>query len=127
MTDTQIAPVTNKSELEEFITFPWKVYKDDPYWVPPLLSERREFLDPEQNPFFEHAKAQFFVARQNGDAVGTIGAFSNYLYNEIHKDNTGFFGFFEVLDDPDTAVALLKTAENWAKIPQNGHFWFFFP
>jgi len=113
--DTQIAPVTNKSELEEFITFPWKVYKDNPYWVPPLLSERRQFFDPEKNPFFEHAKAQFFVARRNGDVVGTIGAHSNYLYNEIHKDNTGFFGFFEVLDDPDAAAALLETVERWAK------------
>jgi GNAT superfamily N-acetyltransferase len=125
VTDTQIAPVTNKSELEEFITFPWKVYKDDPYWVPPLLSERREFLDPEQNPFFEHAKAQFFIARRNGEAVGTIGAFSNYLYNEIHNDNTGFFGFFEVLNDPDTAAALLRTAESWTR--EVGHDQIFGP
>ena len=117
--DTQIVPVTNKSELEEFITFPWKVYKDNPYWVPPLLSERRSFFDPEKNPFFEHGKAQFFVARRNGDVVGTIGAHSNYLYNEIHNDNTGFFGFFEVLDDPDTAAALLETAERWAR--EAGH------
>ncbi|MFQ5942743.1 MAG: hypothetical protein ACE5JF_04245 [Anaerolineales bacterium] len=114
MTETQISPVSNKFELDEFIAFPWKVYKGDPYWVPPLLSERRQFFDPQKNPFFEHAKASFFLARRNGEVVGTIGAFSNYLYNEIHKDNTGFFGFFEVLDDPEVAEALLKTAENWA-------------
>lgn len=114
VTETQISPVSNKFELDEFIAFPWKVYKGDPYWVPPLLSERRQFFDPQKNPFFEHAKASFFLARRNGEVVGTIGAFSNYLYNEIHKDNTGFFGFFEVLDDPEVAEALLKTAENWA-------------
>ncbi|GMR09412.1 MAG: GNAT family N-acetyltransferase [Anaerolineae bacterium] len=117
--DTQISPVSSKSELEEFIAFPWKVYKDDPYWVPPLISERKQFLDPQKNPFFEHAKATFFVARQNGEVVGTIGAFSNYLYNEIHEDNAGFFGFFEVLEDPETAAALLKTAEDWAR--EAGH------
>jgi GNAT superfamily N-acetyltransferase len=117
--ETQISPVSNKSELDEFIAFPWKVYKGDPYWVPPLISERKQFLDPQKNPFFEHAKATFFVARQNGEVVGTIGAFSNYLYNEIHEDNTGFFGFFEVLEDPDAAAALLRSAEEWAK--EAGH------
>ncbi len=119
VTEIEIAPVTNKSELEEFITFPWKVYKGNPYWVPPLISERKQFLDPEQNPFFEHAKAAFFVARRNGEVVGTIGAHSNYLYNEIHNDNAGFFGFFEVMEDPDTAAALLRTAESWAR--EAGH------
>ncbi|MFQ5922304.1 MAG: hypothetical protein ACE5M4_05625 [Anaerolineales bacterium] len=117
--ETQISPVSNKSELDEFIAFPWKVYNGDPYWVPPLISERKQFLDPQKNPFFEHAKARFFIARQNGEVVGTIGAFSNYLYNEIHKDNAGFFGFFEVLDDPDTAAALLNIAESWAR--EAGH------
>lgn len=119
LTDIQISPVSNKSELDEFIAFPWKVYQGDRYWVPPLISERKQLLDPEQNPFFEHAKATFFIARRNGEVIGTIGAFSNYLYNEIHKDNAGFFGFFEVLDDPDLAAALLKTAEIWAK--EAGH------
>ncbi|MFV1858609.1 MAG: hypothetical protein ACC647_04580 [Anaerolineales bacterium] len=117
--ETQISPVSNKSELEEFIAFPWKVYKGDPYWVPPLISERKQFLDPQKNPFFEHAKATFFLARRNGEVVGTVGAFSNYLYNEIHEDNAGFFGFFEVLEDPETAAALLKTAEDWAR--EAGH------
>lgn len=119
MPETQISLVTNKRELKEFIVFPWKVYKGDPNWVPPLISERKQFLDPEKNPFFEHAEAAFFLARQNGEVVGTIGAFSNHLYNEIHNDKSGFFGFFEVLDDPDTAVALLRTAEDWAK--EAGH------
>jgi len=117
--ETQISPVSSKSELEEFIAFPWRVYKGDPYWVPPLISERKQFLDPQKNPFFEHAKATFFLARQNGEVVGTIGAFSNYLYNEIHEGNAGFFGFFEVLEDPETAAALLKTAEDWAR--EAGH------
>jgi len=115
VSETQISLVTNKSELEEFIVFPWKVYKGDPNWVPPLISERKQFLDPQKNPFFEHAEAAFFLARHNGEVVGTIGAFSNHLYNEIHNDKSGFFGFFEVLDDPDTAAALLRTAEEWAK------------
>jgi GNAT superfamily N-acetyltransferase len=119
MPEIRIDPVTNKAELDEFIAFPWKVYKNDPYWVPPLISEQRKLLDQDHHPFFEHAKATFFLARSNGEVVGTIGAFSNYLYNEVHKDNTGFFGFFEVLEEPDAAVELLIAAEYWAR--EAGH------
>jgi GNAT superfamily N-acetyltransferase len=115
MAGLKITPASNKSELQQFITFPWKVYENDPYWVPPLISERKEFFDPERNPFFEHAEADFFLARRNGEVVGTIGAFSNHLYNETHNSNSGFFGFFEVLDEPETAAELLKTAEAWAR------------
>lgn len=115
MAETTISQVSNKSELEEFITFPWKVYAGDPNWVPPLISERKQFLDREKNPFFEHAEASFFLARRNGEVVGTIAAISNQLYNEIHEDRSGFFGFFEVLDEPETAAGLLNAAENWAR------------
>ena len=119
MPELKIARASSRSELEEFITFPWKVYESNPCWVPPLISERKQFLDPERNPFFEHAKATFFLARRNGQVVGTIGAFSNHLYNQVHGENSGFFGFFEVLDEPEAASRLLSTAEDWAR--QAGH------
>ncbi|MGD2252150.1 MAG: hypothetical protein PVF70_04460 [Anaerolineales bacterium] len=98
----------------EFITFPWEVYREDPYWVPPLISERKGFLDPSHNPFFEHARVQLYLARRNHQVVGTIGAFTNDNYNQFQQVNTGFFGFFEVLEDPEAAEALLRTAETWA-------------
>jgi GNAT superfamily N-acetyltransferase len=87
--------------------------------VPPLISERREFLDRTKNPFFQHGRAEYFLARRDGNVVGTIGAFTNDRYNEFQRVNTGFFGFFEVLDDPEAARALLVTAEAWAR--QAGH------
>ncbi len=119
MPELQITAVSNKSELEQFITFPWQVYRSNPHWVPPLISERKRFLDPDHNPFFEHAKATFYLARRNGQVVGTIGAFSNQLYNQVHSENAGFFGFYEVLDEPETAGALLAAAEAWGR--QAGH------
>jgi GNAT superfamily N-acetyltransferase len=108
-----------KQEFDDFVTFPWKVYADDPYWVPPIISNRRDFLDPEKNAFFEHARAQYFLAQRDGQTVGTIAAFTNDLYNEFQEVNTGFFGFFEVLDDPPAAAELLRTAEDWTR--QAGH------
>lgn len=110
-----VQPVENKKDLEEFITFPWSVYADDPYWVPPLIEERKEFLDPERNAFFEHAKASYFIARRGNKNVGTIAAFTNDRYNEFHEENKGWFGFFEVLEDPEAAAALLDKAASWAR------------
>jgi GNAT superfamily N-acetyltransferase len=103
------------AEREAFITFAWKVYKDNPYWVPPLINERKDFLDPAHNAFFEHATAEYFMAFRGEEPVGTIAAFTNTAYNEFQDVNVGFFGFFEVLEDRKAAHALLRTAEEWVR------------
>ena len=114
-----IKPVVTEAERLALLEFPWKVYRGDPYWVPPLLSERKAFTDPKQSPFFEHARVQFYLARRGDEIVGTIAAFTNDLYNEFHQANVGWFGFFEVLQDPEAAAGLLATAQGWAR--QAGH------
>jgi GNAT superfamily N-acetyltransferase len=114
-----ITPVVTEAERLALLEFPWKVYRGDPYWVPPLLSERKAFTDPKQSPFFEHARVQFYLARRGDEIVGTIAAFTNDLYNEFHQANVGWFGFFEVLQDPEAAAGLLATAQGWAR--QAGH------
>jgi GNAT superfamily N-acetyltransferase len=115
MRDVRITPVDSEHDRLAFLKFPWKVYRDDPHWVPPLLSERKAFTDPAHNPFFQHARVQFFLARRGDDIVGTIAAFTNDLYNQFHESNVGWFGFFEVLPDPEAARALLDTAAEWAR------------
>ncbi|MGD8553450.1 MAG: GNAT family N-acetyltransferase [Anaerolineales bacterium] len=115
MTELRVQKVESQADLEAFIHFPWTVYKDDPYWVPPLISERKEFLSTEHNPFFEHASAAYFLALRGEQVVGTIAAVSNENYNTFQGTNLGFFGFFEVLEDPEAARALLETAERWVK------------
>jgi hypothetical protein len=119
MTEIKIHPVQTKDDLAEFITFPWTVYAQDPYWVPPLIEERKEFHDPERNAFFEHARAQNFIAKRGEQNVGTIAAFTNDRYNEFHDENKCWFGFFEVLEDPEAAAALFNAAEAWAR--EAGH------
>lgn len=114
-----IKPVENLEERKAFLRFPWKVYQDNPYWVPPIFSERVHFTDPGKNPFFEHSEAQMYLALRGDEIVGTIAAFTNGRHNEFQKENIGFFGFFEVLEDYEAAEALLKTAERWAK--EKGH------
>ncbi len=115
MSNLTILPVQDDNGVRAVIEFPWEVYRGDRYWVPPLISERRAFLDPKHNPFFQHGRLQLYLARRGDRIVGTIGAFTNDLYNQFHEVNSGWFGFFEVLEDPEAAAALLKAAEGWAR------------
>ncbi|MFL7791927.1 MAG: GNAT family N-acetyltransferase [Anaerolineae bacterium] len=110
-----IQPIHTPEERLEFIHFQWEVYRDDPNWVPPFISERVELLDKDRHPFHEHADMQLFVARRDGKLVGTIAGIINHRHNEVHQEQVGFFGFFEVLQDREAAEALLETACDWVR------------
>jgi GNAT superfamily N-acetyltransferase len=110
----EIERVESKKQLEEFIKVPWMVYKNDPNWVPWLFFERLEFFDKGKNPFFEHAEADYFIARRDGKPVGTIAAVVNHTHNEFHHENSALFGVFELLEDQEAADALLDAACQWA-------------
>jgi len=110
-----IRQIDSKSDRKKFVKMPWLIYKDDPHWIPPLLIERLEAINPKKNPFFEHGEAAFFLAERDGVAVGRITAHINRLHNEYHKDKTGFFGFFESINEQVVADALLRVAEGWLK------------
>jgi len=113
--DLNIIPAKKISDLKEFIKFPWQVYRDDPHWVPPLITERKEFLDREKNPFFKHAEVEFFLAKKNGKTVGRIAGIVNYNHIEFHQEKAGFLGFFECIKDYDVAQALLDAVREWLK------------
>lgn len=108
-----IEAVKTKRDLKNFVTLPSHLYRNDRYWVPPLLSERYETLDQHRNPFFQHAKMEMFIARVNGVVVGRVAAILNHLHNEVHQDRVGFFGFFECANDPVIANQLLGAAATW--------------
>jgi GNAT superfamily N-acetyltransferase len=109
----EVSPVASRADLKAFMKLPWRIYRDDPHWVPPLLSELEKVLDPKQHPFHQHAESALFLARRNGDVVGRISASVNHLYNEFHEAKVGNFGFFESIDDVEVARALLDTAFDW--------------
>lgn len=110
-----IEPIAQPRDRLRFIQQPWQVYASYPSWVPPLLIERRRFLDPARNPFFQHAEVQLFIARRGDRDVGTIAAFINHAYNQFQGRPVGCFGFFEVLPDAEAAAALLQAAEAWVR------------
>jgi GNAT superfamily N-acetyltransferase len=75
----------------------------------------KALLDRRRNPFFQHAEAEYFLAERAGEVVGRVAAIHNRLHNETHEDRVGFFGFFESVDDPAVAGALLDAAADWCR------------
>lgn len=110
-----VRKVETPADFRAFFAFPWTVYKNDPNWVPPLLSMRRDLLDKRKNPAWEYCEGDFFAAWRGDQIVGTIAAYINHRHNEFHDERVGWFGAFEVLDDAEAARALLDTASAWVK------------
>jgi GNAT superfamily N-acetyltransferase len=110
-----VRPVASKRDLTTFIKLPWRLYRNEPNWVPPLVSERRQFLDRRKNPWFEHGEAEYFLAWRDGRPVGRITAQVDRVLNEFQDNDWGLFGFFECEDDPEAAAALLRAAETWLR------------
>jgi GNAT superfamily N-acetyltransferase len=111
----EVRPVAGRSDLTTFIKLPWRLYRNERLWVPPLVYERRQFLDRRKNPFFEHAEAEYFLAWRDGHAVGRITAQIDRRLNEFQHNRWGLFGFFECEADPEVAEALLAAAERWLR------------
>lgn len=111
----KIRRVANESDRLSFIKLPWEIYKNNKFWVPPLLFDVKKNLDPKKNPFFQHAEVELFLAEDKGKLVGRIAAIKNDAHNNFHKDKTGFFGFYETIDDEEVSDLLLDTACGWLK------------
>lgn len=115
MRDVRIEKVISKKDLKEFIRFPWKIYKDDPNWVPPLIMDMKEKLNQKKNPFFEHAKMDLFLAYKENEIVGRIAAIIDFNHNEFHSEKVVFFGLYESINELNVADSLLNTAAKWGK------------
>jgi GNAT superfamily N-acetyltransferase len=114
--NTSIRPVKNKADLNKFIRFPWKIYKGNSHWVPPLIKDVKFKLDRKKHPFFENARMELFIAERGNEILGRIVAIINERYNEFHKEQLGFFGMFECVDDVETARLLFNAAEDWCRL-----------
>ena len=115
MSQIEVSEVTSRRERDAFIKFQWQIYTDDPAWVPPLIIERKAFVDRKRHPFYRHGDAALFLARKNGKIVGRIMASDDPNYNSVHLSNVGCFGLFESIDDRDVAGALFEAAASWLR------------
>ena len=106
--------VASKADRNRFVDFAWEVYKDDPAWVPPLKDEVHGLLDPKKNPWFQHARAELWLAERGGQVVGRISAQVDDLVQTHMGQGTGQWGMFEALDG-GAAAALIAAAEEWLR------------
>jgi GNAT superfamily N-acetyltransferase len=109
----RVVPLRDRRDFRQFLKLPWRIYRNDPHWVPPLLFDQKQLLDRRKHPFHQHAEVEYFLAWRGEEVVGRIAAIVNYQYVDFHGEATGFFGFFESIDDIEVASALLTTAEQW--------------
>jgi hypothetical protein len=107
--------VSGSRQRRAFLLFPWRIYKEDPKWVPPVLSDRAARLDPRRNPLFQYGEAEPFVAVRDGRVVGTIAPAVDRRANKLRDEQAAVFGFFECVDDYTVAQALLDRAVMWAR------------
>ncbi|MDX1991902.1 MAG: N-acetyltransferase [bacterium] len=115
MPNVTIRKVETPADHKAFFEYPWRVYQDDPNWVPPLLSMRKDILNRKKNPSWEYMEGDYYAAWRGDTCVGTIAAFVNNWHNKFHEENVAWFGFFECEDNVETAQVLLQTAVDWAR------------
>jgi GNAT superfamily N-acetyltransferase len=115
MASVTIRPVRTRRELKRFVKIPFRLHREHPQWVPPLIFERMQFLDRGKNPYFEHAEAEYFIAERDGEPVGRITAQIDERWDSYQGGSDAMFGFFETADDPEVAKALLDAATEWAR------------
>ncbi len=113
--DVVVREVESRRDVRRWIGFPYSLYDRGQYpqWVPPLRISTRDAIDRKRNPFYEQADRALFLAERAGRVVGRIAAIENRAHTRFHDDRVGFFGFFECVDDQDTARALFAAAAAW--------------
>ncbi|MYC87562.1 MAG: N-acetyltransferase [Gemmatimonadales bacterium] len=111
----RVVPVKSRADLRRFIDLPWSIYRGDPDWVPPLKKDVRAAFDPKKHPFHQHSEVQPYLALRDGRTVGRICAIRNRNHERTHDESVGFFGWFECVDDPEVAAALLDAVRAWLR------------
>lgn len=113
MPPVEIIPADAGNAFRAFVDLPYRLYRNQPHFVPPLRRERLDLFDKAHHPFFRHADGAFFLARRDGRPVGRIEAIANHAHNQFHDDRVGFFGAFESENDLAVSEALLQGAARW--------------
>jgi GNAT superfamily N-acetyltransferase len=106
--------VNTRALVHQFVEVPYRIYRGDPHWVPPLRRDERRRLSPGRYPFFRHADMVLWLAMDGGRVCGRIAAIEDRLYEELRGERIAWFGFFEA-ENADTAQLLLTTVEDWAR------------
>ncbi len=105
----------NRAQVRDFIDLPFRLHGDDPRWTPPLRLDVRRALSPRRHPFYRHSQAAFFLLYQGREPVGRLAAIDNRHYNDFYQARTGFFFYFDCIDDQQAAGQLFAAAFDWLR------------
>jgi GNAT superfamily N-acetyltransferase len=111
----EVVAVDSKGASKEFIELPYRLYRNEPHWVPPLRIAVKELLDKAKHPFYADAEMELFLARRDGQVVGRIAGIINRAHDRFHQEKAGFFGFFDCVNEAAVAEALLTRARQWTR------------
>lgn len=110
----ELKQILTKSDIIKFLQFPIDLYKDNAHYVPQLFMEDKKLFDKKQEPFFKFGEVKYYLAYKDGKAVGRIACIVNNKHNKLHNEKTGFFGFFDCIDDKEVSNLLLSKAKEYA-------------
>ena len=113
MSAVEIKAVTTRREKKQFLELPWKLYKDNPHWIPPLRMNQKELVGFKHHPFYDNNERQAFLATRDGEPCGRILGIINREHNRRYKENRGFFGFYESVDDAEVSNGLFDAVMQW--------------
>jgi GNAT superfamily N-acetyltransferase len=113
MADLTVKPVASRRQRKQFLDFPWTLYRDDPNWVPPLRMDQKELVGYTHHPFYIRNTIQTFLAFRGKEVCGRIAAILNRDHNERYREQRGFFGFFDCIDDQEVANGLFDAVRDW--------------
>ncbi len=111
----EVTEVKSRKDRKDFLQLPWTIYKDNPYWVPPLLVSHLGAIGFKKDAYWIRNRIQTFIARRDGVVVGRIAAIRNQGHLDLYSDDRGFFGFFECFHDSEVAAALFDAARDWLR------------
>ena len=113
MSEVEIRVVETRREKKQFLELPWKLYQDDPHWIPPLRLNQKELVGFKHHPFYDNNPRQAFLAFRNGKPCGRILGIINREHNRRYKEKRGFFGFYESVEDQDVSDGLFNAVMQW--------------
>ncbi len=111
----RILDTTNPKDVRLFKHLPFKLYRGNPYWVPPIPGEIEFAMDRANHPFYAHSDADFIVVESGKDVLGRLVVMHNKNYCEFHKVSTAFFYYYECVEDQQAADLLISAAEDWCR------------
>src|SRR5574343_81861 len=116
-----IKEALTKKEMKDYVMFSFELYKNNPYWIPPIIAEELETFDKTKNPALQTAEAHFYLAYKNGKIVGKVAAIINWEEVNLLEKRKVRFGWFDAIDDIEVTKALLSKVEELGKKHQMDH------